>query len=78
MRMLVIDRFEEAFAVLEDIQTRQQEEFLKSELPPEAREGDVLEIDEADGSLRISEAETAARYKRIREKFNRLKRRKRL
>ena len=55
-----IDRFEGAFAVVEDDQrkTRQIERTL---LPPEAKEGDVLKM--SDGRYEIDREETERRRK---------------
>lgn len=71
MRTLIIDRFEENYAVCED----EDEKFFaieRTEIPDGAEEGDVLNIDE-DGNICINVEETENRRNRIREKMLRLK-----
>ena len=73
MKTLIIDRFEENFAVCED----DDGSFFAidiSELPAEASEGDVLRLDDG-GGISVDEAETESRRSRIREKMLRLKNR---
>ena len=73
MKTLIIDRFEENYAVCEDDDGK----FFaieKEELPVEATEGDVLNIDD-DGVICINAEETENRRNRIREKMLRLKKR---
>ena len=60
--MWVLDRLEEQLAVLED-DTCTRQTVARSLLPPDAREGDVLE-QTADG-WQINAAETAQRRARI-------------
>lgn len=73
MKTLIIDRFEENFAVCED----DDGSFFAidiSELPDGASEGDVLKLDDS-GSISADKAETENRKNRIREKMLRLKNR---
>ncbi|MBQ7521696.1 MAG: DUF3006 domain-containing protein [Clostridia bacterium] len=71
MKTLIIDRFEENYAICEDDDGK----FFaleKAEIPENVSEGDVLEIGD-DGTIRINETETENRRNRIREKMLRLK-----
>ncbi len=71
MKTLIIDRFEENYAVCEDDDGK----FFaleRTEIPDNVSEGDVLEISD-DGTVCINEAETENRRNRIREKMLRLK-----
>ncbi len=71
MKTLIIDRFEENYAICEDDDGK----FFaleKTEVPENVAEGDVLEIGD-DGTIRINETETENRRNRIREKMLRLK-----
>ena len=78
MRTLIIDRFEGAYAICEE-QTAGKENakgkkkkdlryfgILREEVPKEAKEGDVLVIDD-EGNLKIDAAATKARRKKIRQ-----------
>jgi hypothetical protein len=64
---LIIDRFEGSWAVLE-VPDGTVFNFPRSLLPPEAKEGDVLEI-----SLSVNEEATRERRERIRNFLNDLK-----
>ena len=68
--MWVLDRLEEQLAVLED-DTCTRQTVARSLLPPDAREGDVLE-QTADG-WQINAAETAQRRARILARQTRLR-----
>ncbi|MCL2398251.1 MAG: DUF3006 domain-containing protein [Defluviitaleaceae bacterium] len=68
---LVIDRFEEGLAVLEDTETFECIECPVANLPKGAREGDVL-TKSGEGYL-LDPKETEARILRIKEKMKRLK-----
>ena len=71
MKVLTIDRFDENYAICED----DDGTFFaveKSEVPPNACEGDVLTIDD-EGNICIDTIETENRRNRIREKMLRLK-----
>jgi len=61
--MLIIDRFEAGFAVIET--DNGMVNIPRSDLPDNAKEGDTLR-------LLIDSDETVARTKRIEEKMNRL------
>ena len=67
----IIDRFEEDFALLEDPETLEIKEHLRTILPEGVKEGDVL-IEEH-GIWHINKDETEERAARIRERFNRLR-----
>lgn len=75
MNKWVIDRFEEDFVVLENIKSLEVIELPRGSLPEDVREGMALIQDKGQFLLDLSE-EAAARSHRIREKFNRLKRKK--
>jgi len=68
---LIIDRFEEDVAVLENPDTLDTKDFPRAKLPTGVREGDVL-IEEG-GVLRVDKGETEARAASIKDRFNRLK-----
>lgn len=61
---VIIDRFEGGFAVCEK-ENREMIDIAKSSIPMEAKEGDVLNIQE--GSITIDYEETAKRKKAIEE-----------
>lgn len=66
MKQLIIDRIEGNYAICED----KEEKFFAievPELPQGAKEGTVLDIQDADGTIVINEEETNRR----REKMNR-------
>ena len=68
--MLIIDRFEGDYAVIET--DSDNINILRSELPKGAKEGDCI-LKSEDGLRYIIDKEgTAARRKRIEEKMNRL------
>jgi hypothetical protein len=71
IKKYVVDRFENGYAVLEDIETMKTSSRPVSELPEGVREGDA--IDETDGVLMINKAETERRARSARERFNRLR-----
>ena len=63
MKTVSIDRFEGTLAICEDKDGR----FFgieTSELPQGAKEGTILKIDDAEGTLSIDEEETARRRKK--------------
>ena len=78
MRTLIIDRFEGAYAICEEQTTGKENAkskkkkdlryfgILREEVPKEAKEGDVLVIDD-EGNLKIDAAATKARRKKIRQ-----------
>jgi hypothetical protein len=70
--MVTIDRFEEDYAVCED-DMGLNHVLHQSLLPPSAKEGDTLFF--KDNQWYIHTEETAARAKRISERFERIKRR---
>ena len=58
MKTLIIDRFEGTYAICED----SDEKFFAieiSELPQGAAEGDVLDVNDSEGTLSINEEATA-------------------
>lgn len=61
---LIIDRFEEEFAVVE-LENKEMVNLPRSIFPIEAKEGDIIKII-------IDEEETEIRRLRIQEKFNSL------
>ena len=67
----VIDRFEETWAVLECVETRESITLLISTLPKGSRPGATL-VKTGSGWL-INEADTRERAENIRERFERLK-----
>ena len=67
----IIDRFEEDFAILENPETLETKECPKTKLPKRAKEGDALTEDS--GAFRLDQGETQERAARIRERFNRLR-----
>lgn len=70
MKKYIIDRFEGLFAICEN----EEKEFINIEielLPPEAKEGDCLYINE-DGEYIIDYETTNENMKRIRSKLNSL------
>lgn len=70
MKRYIIDRFEGSYAICEQ-EDKTFVKFLKTHLPINAKEGDVL-IKGNDGNFTISEQETELRKERIRRKMNRL------
>lgn len=69
----VIDRFEEGFALLENTIDQTILQLARETLPPDAREGDV--VVRSNGVYILDRAETEERAKRIKARFERLKRR---
>ncbi len=67
----VIDRFEENYVILENIETKEKKEILKICLPPYIEEGSIL-IRTEEGYI-LDEETTNQRRQEILEKFNRLK-----
>jgi hypothetical protein len=71
MKKLIIDRFEGTYAICED----SDQKFFAieaSELPQGASEGDVLDVNDAEGTLSINAEATEerrARVKRLQEKL---------
>jgi Protein of unknown function (DUF3006). len=71
MKTLTIDRFEGTYAICED----SEEKFFAidvSELPKGAKEGDVLNVDDAEGTISINGEATAqkrAKLKKIQDKL---------
>lgn len=70
MKVYVIDRFEGDYAVCENTE-QEYALFLISRLPPDAKEGSVLRVDE-NNTIVVDFEETEARRSRILEKQNRL------
>ncbi|MEE0859764.1 MAG: DUF3006 domain-containing protein [Acutalibacteraceae bacterium] len=71
MKTLIIDRFENGFAICED----KDKNFFgiePSELPQNAKEGDVLDIDN-NGNITINQAETNRRKSKANGKIEKLK-----
>lgn len=70
MKTLIIERFENNFAICED----KDKSFFAieiAELPKEAKAGDVLDIDN-DGNIKINADETKRRKSRIQGKMQKL------
>lgn len=71
MRTLTIDRFEGTYAICED----SEQKFFAidvSELPAGAKAGDVLKVDDAQGTISIDGEATAqkrAKLKKIQDKL---------
>ena len=66
----VIDRFEENKAVLEDMETLAITVLERGDLPPDAREGDL--IYQTNGAFAVDRAATEKRAQEMRARFNRL------
>ena len=66
----VIDRFEENKAVLEDMETLAIIVLERDNLPPDAREGDLLY--KTDNAFIVDRAGTEKRAQEMRARFNRL------
>ncbi|NLJ30365.1 MAG: DUF3006 domain-containing protein [Clostridiales bacterium] len=69
MKRLIIDRFEGNYAICEG----ENEKFFaieKAELPRGASEGDVLNVDDAEGALSINAEETARRRSKAKKLQN--------
>lgn len=70
MKTLIIERFENNFAICED----KDKCFFGielSELPKDAKAGDVLDIDD-NGNIKINKEETQYRKVKIKAKMNKL------
>ena len=67
MRQLLIDRFEQNYAICED-KEKHMFAIEKTELPTEAKEGDILKISE-EGELNI-ERQATQRRKDVMKKSN--------
>lgn len=70
MKTLIIDRFENGYAICED----KDKSFFGielSELPKGAKSGDVLDIDD-NGKIKINAEETQRRRSRIQGKMKKL------
>ncbi len=65
MKKLSIDRFDGKYAICED-DDRRVFAIERSEIPKEAKRGDVLSISD-EGEITIDEQETKARKKRIKK-----------
>jgi len=73
-KTFILDRFEENFAVIENVETLELKSIAQTDLPSEAKPGDALFF--LDGVWRIDKDETASRKASIEEMFNRIKSRK--
>ena len=69
--MYTLDRFESGFAVLEDRNTKKMIDVPISNIPSNAKEGDILKL--SNGSYVIDYEETTEVSDRIRKKMNNLK-----
>ena len=65
MRTLIIDRFEGNFAICED-ENQKYFGIDQGEIPKDAKEGDILEIDQ-EGNIRINQEKTQARRNKIKK-----------
>ena len=66
MKTLIIDRFEGSYAICED----NDQKFFAieiSELPQGAKEGDVLDVDDAEGTLSINVEATAQKRSKLKK-----------
>ena len=70
MKTLVIDRFENNYALCED-EERRMFAIERQELPAEAKEGDVLRISD-EGEIKVDAQETAQRRDKNRKKQDKL------
>jgi len=68
----VLDRFEGSFAVLEDIETRENISIDMEHIPPGADAGDVML--KTDDGFMVDRAATEERKKRVDSLFNKIKR----
>lgn len=68
MRTLIIDRFENTYALCEDGE-RRMFAIEKNELPKGAKEGDVLRISD-DGTIAVDQEETDRRRGKIKKLQN--------
>lgn len=69
--MFTLDRFEGDFAVLENRNTKQLTDIPISNIPSNAKEGDILKL--SNGSYVVDYEETRAVSDKIREKMDNLK-----
>ncbi len=69
--MYTLDRFEGEFAVLENRNTKEMLDIHVSDIPSNAKEGDILKL--SNGSYVVDYEETRAVSERIRKKMNNLK-----
>ena len=67
----IVDRFEGEYAVLEEYNTTNIINVLKTELPSEISEGDILEYN--NGIYIILKSETLERKESIKDRFARLR-----
>jgi hypothetical protein len=67
----IVDRFEESWAVMENCETHEIISLPTANLPKNIREGSTLINFES--KWYVNEADSAAREKRINERFQRLK-----
>lgn len=71
MKNLTIDRFEGTYAICED----SDEKFFAieiTELPQGAKEGDVLDVNDAEGTLRINAEATAQKRSKLKKMQDKL------
>ncbi len=69
--MYTLDRFEGEFAVLENRNTKEMLDIHVSDIPSNAKEGDILKL--SNGSYVVDYEETRAVSNRIRNKMDNLK-----
>lgn len=67
-----VDRIEDNIVVIENLETREIQEIDKKTLPENIKEGSILVLDNNEYKLDLNEEEL--RRKRIKERFNRLRR----
>lgn len=71
MKTLIIDRFEGNFAVCER-EDRTMQDVERSKIPAEAKEGDVLRIDEKIDTITVDWEETARRKEALKNQMENL------
>ncbi|MFZ5975142.1 MAG: DUF3006 domain-containing protein [Bacillota bacterium] len=64
----VIDRFEGGFAICQSLENGDMQNIARSQVPPEAKEGDVLSIN--GGNITIDKRLTEKRKASIQKKVN--------
>jgi len=69
--MFTLDRFEGNFAILENRTTKEMTDIPISNIPSNAKEGDILKL--SNGSYVVDYEETRTVSNKIREKMNNLK-----
>lgn len=69
--MFTLDRFEGDFAILENRNTKEMTDIPISNIPSNAKEGDILKL--SNGSYVVDYEETRAVSDKIREKMDKLK-----